>query len=159
MKHKAIIAGVALLLISFLTASCSPGVSQEEYDRVSSELTQTQQELASTRSQLSKAQSDLEGLRKACPPGDFATLTELENWAKAHVQPTTTYVDAAFKAALKVQSAALGDGYLVSVNIDYDQVGDSYVVSCSAITGDCFYAWFPEDPSGAVYPWGASMCR
>lgn len=159
MKGKMVMAGVALVLVAFLAAGCSPGVSQVEYDRVSSELSKAQQDLGTTQAELSKAQSDLQGLREVCPPGDFATVSELEDWVKAHIQPATTYADEAFRAALRVQSAALGDGYLVSVDIDYDEAADKYVLSCNAVVADCFYTWFPEDSSGAVYPWGTPMCR
>lgn len=73
MRARGFLACIVFVLISLVAASCTTGVSQEEYDRVSSELARTQEELAAakgnlseTEAMLAQAQSELNAL-KATP--------------------------------------------------------------------------------------------
>ena len=70
MRAKGFLACIVFVSISLVAASCTTGVSKEEYDRVSSELAQTQEELATTKGNLSEtqamlaqAQSELDALK------------------------------------------------------------------------------------------------
>jgi len=72
MRARGFLACIVFVLISLVAASCTTGVSQEEYDRVSSELARTQEELATakgnlseTEAMLAQAQSELDALRAA----------------------------------------------------------------------------------------------
>ena len=70
MRARGFLACIVFVLISLVAASCTTGVSQEEYDSRISELAQTQEELATTKGNLSEteamlaqAQLELEALR------------------------------------------------------------------------------------------------
>jgi len=60
---KVIPIGMVLVLMLFLLPSCAVGVSQEEYDRVSSDLAAAQTEIQSLETDLSKAQVQNQSLR------------------------------------------------------------------------------------------------
>jgi hypothetical protein len=151
MKRRILIGGTALLIAVLLASSCGGGVSQEDYDEV-------QRELATTQATLSQTGSELDALRTICPPGDFVTVTELEDWAEDHLQRDTTFVTEAFRAALKVQDAGAEDGYLISVNVESDVDTDTYYISCLAIAGGDAYWWFPEE-STYMGAWATYLSR
>lgn len=176
--RRLLLSGIALLLVSVIAIGCSTGVSQEEYDRLEAKLEQAQQDLAtanarlsdtqatlsdteatlsSVRGTLSNTQAELDALKAKCPPGDFATVSQLESWVSSHVQPTTTYADQWFRSALRVQEAGLRDGYAISIDIDYDVSTDMYTVGCNAIAASQLYYWNPE--SRVVYPWSSIFRR
>ena len=160
-----IVAVIVLLIVSLIGVGCS------SIQQVKTDLTQAQQALATTkqtladtaatlstvRATLATTQSALNSLQAKCPPGDFATVSELESWVSSHVQPTTTSAAQWFQAALNVQEAGLQDGYLISVNIDYDANTDMYTIACNAMAAGSLYTWNPE--SAAVHPWGADFMR
>jgi uncharacterized protein YkwD len=53
---KNIVLSILLILALFSVLSCAPAVSQQEYDRVTSELSETQSQLALQRSELAEAE-------------------------------------------------------------------------------------------------------
>ncbi len=53
---KTIVLSILLILALFNVLSCAPAVSQQEYDRVTNELSETQSQLASLRSDLAEAE-------------------------------------------------------------------------------------------------------
>ena len=57
--RKAIVTGIALVLMFFLLPSCAAGVPQEEYDRVSSDLAAAQAQVQSLQSELSAKETEL----------------------------------------------------------------------------------------------------
>ena len=171
--------GVGILIIASLVIGCSSGVSQDKFDKVSSDLVQAQTEiensqnnvvlleeqLASANADLEKAQTELKAsnitmagvqseldiMKATYPPGDFATLTELEDWVRSNTQQETQYVEEAFGAAVMTQQAALNDGYLISIDIDGPDEYDSYFVWCTAFVGNTLHYWSPELTT--VTPW------
>ncbi|GAJ15139.1 unnamed protein product [marine sediment metagenome] len=64
---KAIVAGLALILMLLFAISC--GIPQEEYDRVSSDLTAAQTQIQSLQSDLSAKESDLEAAKEKLEQG------------------------------------------------------------------------------------------
>jgi len=66
---KAIVISIALVLMLFLLPSCAAGVPQEEYDRVSSDLTAAQAEIQSLQSDLSAKESELEAAEEKLEQG------------------------------------------------------------------------------------------
>jgi hypothetical protein len=152
MKKAILLGATALVLTAFLASGCSSGVSQEDYDALAAELAQTEQELATaqdsltqTEATLSGVQAQLDALEGICPAGDFSTVSELEDWAFGHLRRDTSFVDDAYRAALKVQTAGLADGYVISVDVDYDQGSGLYYVTCCAVAGNDVYYWLPEE--------------
>lgn len=61
--RKTILTGMVLILMLFLLPSCATGVSQEEYDRVSSDLAADQTQTQSLQADLSKAQAQIQSLQ------------------------------------------------------------------------------------------------
>ena len=59
-------------------------------------------------------------------------------------KPDTTYADDWYGRALEVQEEALKDGYIVSVDYDYDAEDDSYSVWCTTIINGRIFYWDPE---------------
>ena len=56
---KTILIGMVLILMLFLLPSCAAGVSQEEYDRVSSDLAAAQTQIQSLQGELTAVRGDL----------------------------------------------------------------------------------------------------
>ena len=67
MMRKIIMLSMLLVMALFSMPSCSPGVSQQEYDRVSNELSAIQSQLASLQGKLAEAESLL---------GEYEELSE-----------------------------------------------------------------------------------
>jgi hypothetical protein len=171
MKRGLVVSGIVLLLVSVIAIGCSSGVSQEKYDTLLGNLTQAQQDLATanaelsstqatlsdTQATLSSTQSELNALKEKCPPGDFATVSELQTWANNHKQTKTQYADDWFRGCLQVQEAGLEDGYMISVDIDYDSSTGTYTIGCNAFAGGSYYWWNPESP--ILYPYDSTFRR
>lgn len=62
MKAKHHVIGIMLLLVPLILATCTAGVSQEEYDKVKSELATAQAQVEGLESDLSTAQDQIETL-------------------------------------------------------------------------------------------------
>ncbi len=60
---KAILIGMALVLLLFLIPSCAAGVPWEEYDRVSSDLATAQTQIQSLQDDLTAAQTQIQSLQ------------------------------------------------------------------------------------------------
>ncbi len=178
MKRSLLVSGIMLLLFSVIAVGCSTGVSKQEYDKSEANLLQAQQELAtanarlsdtqatlsdteatlsSTRVTLSNTQAELNALKAKYPPKDFPTVTALQAWVNNHKQPLTQYADDSFRESLIVQEAGLEDGYLISVDIDYDSASGLYTIGCNAIAGGSYYFWSPEQTT--IYPYDAMFRR
>jgi hypothetical protein len=178
MERKMLMAGIALLIVSLIAVGCSTGVSQQDYEQVKADLAHSQQQLAtangslsdtqatlsdtestlsSVRTTLSNTQAELNALKAKCPPTDFPTVSALQAWVNNHKQPSTQYADDTFRASLIVQDAGLEDGYLISVDIDYDSATDLYTIGCNAIAGGSYYFWSPEQTT--LYPYNDMFRR
>lgn len=168
MKGRILVAVIMLLVVSLIAIGCRTGVSQQDYDKVKTDLAQVQQELSTTKTELSASQADLSGvqaslstaqteltsLKSKYPPHDFATVTALQQWVSSHLLPpiiSTTTAEDLFRGALSVQEAALADGYSMSVNIQYYSDTDLYRVAGNAmVAGQCYAVDFW---TGQVVPW------
>lgn len=170
MERKILIAGIVLLIVLLLGVGCSSiqqvksGLSQAQQDLATAKSTLSTTEtalssaeatLSTMRTTLSATQSELNALKANCRPGNFTTVSQLESWVSSHVQPTTTSAGQWFQEALRVQEAGLQDGYLISVNVDYDANTDMYRIACNAMAAGSLYTWNPE--GAAVHPLGADF--
>lgn len=178
MGRRLLIVGAVLLMVSLLAVGCSTGVSQQDYDQVKADLAHAQQQvvtangslsdtqatlsdtestLSSVSTTLSNTQAELNALKAKYPPKDFPTVTALQAWVNNHKQPLTQYADDSFRESLIVQEAGLEDGYLISVDIDYDSASGLYTIGCNAIAGGSYYFWSPEQTT--IYPYDAMFRR
>ena len=148
---------VVLCLAILLLAGC--GVSKAEYEALLAEKANLETELAAAQSELASlqadydalsadyaaAQNELADLNAVYPPKDFSSLNELEDWLQENdvsEKPVTMYAEGWYGRALEVQEDALADGYVVSVDYDYD-AGTYYIYCTTIINGDIYY-WDPE---------------
>lgn len=104
-------------------------------------------QLSLKQSQLTSTQDQLATIQAKYPLKNFSSLFQLQNWASAHIQPYSAYADGWYAGALRVQEAAMKDGYYVSACME----GSSgvYLVSMQAMVGTTLYVWNPE--VGTVY--------
>lgn len=115
---------VALILVSTLAAGC--GVSKAEYDDVKAEL---------------------ETVKKVYPLREFASLNDLKAWLAVNEvskEKAATTGPELYARALKIQEAAMLDGYMISADYDYLKATNSYLVYCVAVIGGRVYYWNPE---------------
>lgn len=133
MKAK-LLFGVSLLLVaSLMVSGCSSGISEEE--------------LAAVELERDTAQQALADLQEICPLKNFESLTKLDTWLASNTvseEPDTSWADAWFRKALRIQQDAMEDGYLI--NADYEVYPDDYItVSCTAVIDGKLFWWDPED--------------
>jgi outer membrane murein-binding lipoprotein Lpp len=148
---------VVLCLAMVLLAGC--GVSKSDYDALQAEKANLETELAAAQSDLSSLQGDydaldanyqaasneLADLNAVYPPKEFASRSELEDWLQENEvseESVTMYTEDWYGRALELQEDALADGYIVSVDSDYD-AGTYYVWCTTVINGDIYF-WDPE---------------
>jgi hypothetical protein len=89
----------------------------------------------------------LAGCGTSCDFKDFSSLDELEEWLVENdvsEKPVTEYAEDWYRRALEVQSDALADGYVVSVDYDVMEDGESMTVWCTAVVGGRVFYWDPE---------------
>lgn len=112
-----------------------------------SELSATQSKLSTAQSELSNTENDLEQMEAKYPPRKFRDAAELEAWLnKQPVPPTATNATLWVDHGLKLQKAALEDGYVINVEIDEGENEGYYVVTCTAMLEDnSYYWWDPDD--------------
>ena len=91
--RKTILTGMVLILMLFLLPSCAAGISQEEYDRASSDLAAAQTQIQSLQGDLTGAQAQIQSLQ-----GDLTG-------AQAQVQSLQGDLD---KAQAQIQSLQSG---------------------------------------------------
>ncbi len=130
MRKKWVLVGVVFLLVSLIMVSC--GIPQEEYDELIEENTNLQEELNI--------------LRTLYPPHDFSSLSELQEWLaqnKVSEREDVTSGERWYSKALKIQEDALMDGYIISVDYDDDDEGNTSISCVAIIDGDIWY-WDPE---------------
>jgi len=109
------------------------GVPQADYDELNTAHEAVEKELAE--------------IKEVYPADDFSSLSELNDWLLENdvsKKPVTTYADDWYGRALEVQEDALKDGYIVSVDYDYDAEDDSYLVWCTTIINGKIFYWDPE---------------
>lgn len=137
MNHRAISTVIIFLLIFMIgTLLLGCGVSQAEHDDLLSENTELKSQLAT-----------LEGI---CPPKHFTSSAELREWLRNNPvseQGPTDIAESLYTKAMEIQQAALEDGYIISVNIDYDESEAEaiYWIACVAVINGEIWSWNPED--------------
>jgi len=122
-----------LLLVSLVVSGCAPSVSQTEYDAVIAERDEGQAELAR--------------LQEICPPSNFESLTELDTWLASNTvseEAQSIYADAWLRKALRLQQDALAEGYIVSVDYDYDIDTELFSIYCTTVINGTLFFWDPE---------------
>lgn len=153
-RYKWLLTGSAVLCLAIVLLAGCGGVPKADYDALLDENEDLQSDLASLQADYNElnsnyqaVSSELAQLQAICPPQDFSSISELEDWLRDNDvsdEPITTYADAWYRKALKIQEDALADGYIVSADYDYDAQADIYYVYCVAIIdGDIWY-WDPE---------------
>ena len=144
------------------------GETEDDLAATQSDLAATQTELADAESQISslrsaanKAKSDLAAvqgdyeaasteladIKELYPPRDFSSLRELEDWLAENdvsERSASQYVETLYGKALQIQEDALKDGYIISVNVYYDESDGLYYVSCVAVIDGELWVWSPE---------------
>ena len=77
------------------------------------------------------------------PPRHFYDRAELNIWRQSVgiVGVNMNYVD----GIMQLQQIALEDGYIVSIDLDWDESTDYWGVSLTALAGDGFYVIYPDD--------------
>jgi len=92
-------------------------------------------------------EAELNDLKEVCPPRDFSSLSELEDWLSNNdisEEPITEYADDWYRKALRIQEDALEDGYIVSADYDLWEDGETASVWCVAIVRGRVFFWDPE---------------
>ncbi len=129
---------VILTLAMVLVVGC--GVSQSDYEGLQADYDELNTEHEAVEEELAE-------IKEVYPPEDFSSLSELNDWLLENDvsrKPDTTYAEDWYGRALEVQEDALKDGYIVSVDYDYDAEDDSYLVWCTTIINGRIFYWDPE---------------
>ena len=118
-----------------------------ENTSVKGQLEEVQSDLTSVQADYEAANQELTEIKEVYPPRDFSSLRELQDWLLANdvsKRPITAIAEDWYGRALEVQEDALKDGYLVSVDYDYDEGIDSYFIYCITIINGRIFYWDPE---------------
>ena len=121
---RLLVAAGIVSLTMLLSSGC--GVSMTEYEAL---------------------EAELDGIKEVCPPKDFSSIAELEDWLSTNdvsEEPITEYADEWYRKALKIQEDALEDGYIVSADYDIWDDGETATVWCVAIARGRVFFWDPE---------------
>lgn len=149
---------IVLCLSIVLLAGC--GVSKDEYEALQAEKANVETELAAVQSDLASLQADydaldadyqvasseLADLNAVYPPEDFPSLSELQDWLLENdvsEKPSVKYAEDWYGRALEIQEDALADGYVVSVDYDYNSATDTYAIYCVTIINGRIFYWDP----------------
>ena len=78
---------------------------------------------------------------------DFSSMSELRDWLldnDVSEKPATTYAEDWYGRALEVQEDAFADGYIISVDYDMLEDGESVLVWCTTVINGRVFYWDPE---------------
>ena len=81
-------------------------------------------------------------------------MKELQDWLFANgvsERPVSTTVENWYSKALQIQEDALKDGYIVSVDLDYDPETEGFYIACVTIINGDIWAWDPEADEPVQY--------
>jgi outer membrane murein-binding lipoprotein Lpp len=120
---------------------------QAENDTLKSDFGALQTEKDTLQGNYDTANNELTQIKEVYPPRDFSSRSELENWLAQNTiseKPDTSNAEAWMGRALEVQEAALLDGYIVSMDYDYNSTDDVYLVFCTTIINGYLWYWNPE---------------
>ncbi len=113
--------GMVLILMLFLLPSCAAGVSQEEYDRVTSDLAVAQTQIQSLEGDLTEAEAQIQSLQtdkevseekraEALAYAEFVDVLLWPAWKKAGITPRFAFEDEVdWLVELKNRASDLGD--------------------------------------------------
>jgi len=120
---------------------------EQQNSGLSSQLQQVQSDLSQLQSDYDDVSQELEDIQRVFPPRDFSSVTELENWLLTNdvsETPFATTYEEWYAKALQIQEDALKDGYIISVDFDYDIEQDAILVYCVTIVDGNIWYWDPE---------------
>jgi len=129
------------------TKESALATAQSQIERLESDISSANSRASSANSRLEAANSELSAIDEVYPPRDFSSLGELQDWLLENdvsERSPAEFAEALYMKALAVQEAALNDGYIVSADIDYDAVEDTYTVACVTIINGDLWVWHPE---------------
>jgi len=78
---------------------------------------------------------------------EFSSSEELEDWLHANdvsEKPDIFSIGALYSKALEIQHDALLDGYIVSVDSDYERTEDIIYVFCTTVIEGYVWYWDPQ---------------
>ena len=128
---RLVVAVGIVCLTTLILSGC--GISKTEHEALQSEY--------------DTLEAELDGIKEVCPPGDFSSIGELEDWLTTNdvsEEPITEYADEWYRKALKIQEDALEDGYIISADYDLSEDGETAGVWCVAIVRGRVFFWDPE---------------
>lgn len=147
MKGKRFSIGLALLLIPLLAISCTAGVSQEEHDKVKSDLAVVQAQVESLQSDSKAAKSQLETLQSvndntksdlAAAQAQVESLQSDSKIAKSQLETVRSLYDEARRFALVVaqqEAGTISDEYTMAKNVVSGLLKSS--AGCPLCSGGC----------------------
>ena len=145
---------IGLLVLCLAMVSLAGCVSKSEYETLQAdydELEANYETLQADYNELDAnyvaVEAELADIQQVYPPTDFSSLSELQDWLLQNdvsERPVATIAETWYSKALQIQEDALKDGYIVSVDYDYDVETDLFYIYCATIiNGDIWY-WDPE---------------
>jgi len=78
---------------------------------------------------------------------EFSSSEELEDWLHTNdvsEKPDVFSIASIYSKALEIQQDALSDGYIVSVDSDYDRTDDILFIFCTTIVEGYVWYWDPQ---------------
>lgn len=180
MKKMTLLLVTILLLLPFLVVGCGipqeqydavvaeRDSAQAELQSVKTELTASQAkvseltsnvetqvaELEATQAELEAANAELTGMKEVYPQRHFSSLKELQDWLledDVSERPQANSAEALYSKALDIQENALHDGYIVSVDLDWDADEELWYICCIAIINGEIWYWGPESDEPSNY--------
>ncbi|MEL7562558.1 hypothetical protein [Dehalogenimonas sp. 4OHTPN] len=137
-------------LIMLLPGCTSNAKYQEALDQnaaLSSQVADLNSQITNLSGQVSTLQTNYEKISKVFPPRDFTSLQELKDWVakdKTDQQPAPATIEELYSRGLKMQLAALNDGFIIS--IDQEFVTDAFFfIFGIAVVNNEIWVWDIED--------------
>ena len=145
MKHKSVYAGLIFLSLCcvLLLTGC---VSKSKYETLQTSFTSLESEHGKLQANYENLQKELTDIKKVYPPHDFASVKDLQDWISQNIQPESKYLEDNFRSALKVQTAGIKEGYLISVMYDVDdsKPNTGWIYNATTVDGALYY-WDPSN--------------
>ncbi|RJO60969.1 MAG: hypothetical protein C4542_07500 [Dehalococcoidia bacterium] len=136
---------VTSLTADLATANGKVTTTQASLDKANTDL-------AASKATNTTLQTQLTAIQAKYPLKDFPDYATLNTWVKAHIQPYSATYAQWYVNAMKVQTAAMNDGYFVST-VYYPNTGQEVINI--ALAGTTLY-WF--DPEiGTIYSYLTSL--
>ena len=140
---KAIMAGIALVSLLFLLSACSGGVSQEQYNKVTADLTAAQTQVQSLQSQVQSLQTDKTSLTKksaaALAYTEFFDVLMWPAWNGEGLTSRFTYASQDdYTADLKNRASRIGDNKLTDYIEQMQQGGQTDAKIIYELMNYCF---------------------